>query len=238
DNTVAIAKREGAQVIETREGKFKDWRNAGLTAAHGDWVLYVDADERVTPKLAKEIEDTIERTSYSAFALSRHNIQFGKWFQHGGWEKDVVVRLFKRSQLREWQGDVHESAKVEGNQGLLTESLVHFTHRDLLSGLVKSAMWTDTEARLLYEAGVKPVGVVTLIRKPFMEFFRRLILKKGYKDGIEGWIESIQQAMNRFFVYERLWELQSKPTLSEKYQRFESEIQKMWEASSSTRGRV
>jgi (heptosyl)LPS beta-1,4-glucosyltransferase len=230
DNTIELAKRERAKVIESDATTFKDWRNVGLREATSDWVLYIDADERVTPKLAKEIRETVVLTSNAAFALKRNNIHFGRWMQHGGWEVDALIRLFAREKLARWEGNVHEHAIISGPIGQLSQPLVHLTHRNIKDGLVKSAVWTDMEARLLLDANVKPVRQFTLIRKTLMEFFRRLILKKGYKDGMEGWIESMQQAMNRFFVYERLWELQQKPSLPEKYQRLEKEIIKLWQS--------
>lgn len=228
DNTVEIAEREGALIMKAKSGSFSDWRNEGLKAAQGDWILYVDADERVTPKLAKEIEETVRFTSNTSFALRRNNIHFGKWMRYGGWQQDSLVRLFQRSALKRFEGDIHEHAVVEGAQGELKEPLVHLTHRNLSDGLKKSISWIDIEARLLLDAQAPKATPFTLIRKTMMEFLRRLLFKKGYKDGMEGWIESMQQAMNRFFVYERLWELQQKPPLEERYQRFEKEIQKLW----------
>ena len=228
DNTIEISRRAGANVIEADGGSFKDWRNLGKDNVSSDWILYIDADERVTPRLAEEIRAAIRFTSNAAFSLKRNNIHFGKWMQYGGWENDSLVRLFDRSKLAEWQGDVHEHAIIHGPTGELKEPLVHLTHRNLKDGLVKSATWTDIEARLLFEAGVGKVVPFTLVRKTMMEFMRRLIFKKGYKDGMVGWIESMQQAMNRFFVYERLWELQTRPTLEEKYDRMEKEIERMW----------
>lgn len=228
DNTREIAKREGAIVIETKEESFAGRRNEALPAATGDWLLYIDADERITPRLAQEISEVIQFTSNAAFSLKRNNIHFGKWMEHGGWEKDSIVRLFKHSQLQKWEGIVHEHAIVDGNVGELKEPLVHLTHRSLKDGLQKSIIWTDMEASLLYQANVPKVTVFTLVRKTMMEFLRRLIFKKGFKDGMEGWIESMQQAANRYFVYERLWEMQQKPSLDEKYERLEQEIMKLW----------
>ncbi len=228
DNTLEIASREQAKIVEVNAGHFKDWRNKGKSIATSDWILYIDADERITPKLAKEIQDTIQFTSNAAFALRRNNIHFGKWLEHGGWENDRIVRLFKRSHLVGWDGDVHESAKVDGILGELKEPLVHLTHRNIKDGLVKSASWTDIEAQLLFEAHTKPVQPFTLVRKFLMEFLRRLVFKKGYKDGMEGWVESFQQAINRFFVYERLWELQQHPSLEDRYQAIEKEISRQW----------
>jgi len=228
DNTVEICRREGAKVVETKGGSFADWRNKGLKEASGDWILYLDADERVTPKLATEIEETIRFTSSTSFVLNRNNIHFGKWMRHGGWEQDRVVRLFQRDALQRWEGDVHEHAVVTGAEGQIREPLVHLTHRNLADGLTKSVKWTDIEARLLFAVHAPKVTPLTLLRKTIMEFVRRLVIKKGYKDGMEGWVESMQQAMNRFFVYERLWELQQHPNLEEKYDRYEKEIMKMW----------
>lgn len=228
DNTIGIAKREGAIVVEVKGGSFKDWRNKGLSIASGDWVFYLDSDERVTPKLATEIQETIYFTSNTSYTLRRNNIHFGKWMQHGGWQQDMVVRLFQRTALKGWEGNVHEHANVMGSEGLIKEPLVHLTHRNLADGLKKSIVWTDIEAKLLYEANTPRVTPFILLRKTLMELFRRLVFKKGYKDGMEGWVESMQQAMNRFFVYERLWELQQKPSLEEKYERYEKEILKMW----------
>lgn len=229
DNTLEIARRENVKLIEVTSGHFSDWRNRGKQASTCDWILYIDADERVTVKLAKEITDTIQFTSNAGFALRRNNIHFGRWLEHGGWEQDRIVRLFKRSHLVGWEGNVHESATVDGILGELKEPLVHLTHRNIKDGLVKSASWTDIEAKLLYDAHTKPVKPFTLVRKFGMEFFRRLVLKKGYKDGMEGWIESFQQAINRFFVYERLWELQQKPPLEDRYQAIEKEIVRQWQ---------
>lgn len=234
DNSLGIAAREGAKIVEVSSGSFQDWRNRGAKESTSDWLLYIDADERVTPKLAQEIEDTIQFTSNAAFALRRNNIHFGRWMQFGGWEQDRIVRLFKRSHLRGWEGKVHEHAEIDGILGELKEPLVHLTHRNIRDGLVKSYTWTDTEAQLLFEAGAKPVQPFTLLRKFGMECFRRLIAKKGYKDGMEGWIESFQQAINRFFVYERLWELQQKPSLDERYQLIEKEIVKQWGKKNNT----
>lgn len=229
DNTVEIATREGAKVISVSGGNFADWRNRGLKEASGDWILYIDSDERVTPKLVREIKDTIKITSNTSYALRRNNIHFGKWLQHGGWNQDLLVRLFARHALIRWEGKVHEHALVEGIAGELKEPLIHLTHRNLVDGLKKTMVWTQIEAQLLFEAKVPPVRVSTLLRKTGMEFIRRLIFKRGYKDGIEGWIECMQQAMNRFIVYERLWELQRKPSLVDSYTRLEKEIIKLWE---------
>lgn len=232
DTTAEIAERSGARVA-TKAGTFAELRNEALKKAKTDWLLYVDADERVTPALAKDIQRVMASDAVQvAYAVNRANVLYGEVFHHGGWETDWVVRLFKREALKEWQGDVHEHAEVDGTEGRLKEQLVHFTHRGVIPSLLKSVEWTPIEARLLYEAGVPPVTGRTLIRKGVMEVIRRMFTKKGYQDGTVGWIEGLTQAINRVLVYMQVWELQQKPSVTEKYQEYEESIAKLWKKNS------
>lgn len=235
DATVGIAHRLGARVV-TLPGSFADLRNEGLKRIKTDWVLYIDADERVTPSLAEEIKQEIEHSSAVAFALTRTNILYGHHMKHGGWQNDSVVRLFKKEALKGWRGLVHEEAVLESSSDqeikVLHHPLIHFTHRNLISGLLKTAQWTPIEAKLLHEAGTPPVTLLTLLRKGGMELWRRVVMQGGYKDGLAGWIEALVQAMNRMLVYMQLWELQQKPSLQEQYSRHEQAIVKLWKQQS------
>lgn len=228
DMTVGLAERAGAKIVKEKSSSFADRRNTGLKFAQSDWVLYIDADERVTPRLAKEIQAAVFQQHVSVYKVKRNNIHYGKWLEHGGWEKDLIERLFRKKDLKRWTGQVHESPDYTGNVAQLAEPLVHLTHRNMVDGLRKTIEWTGYEAQLLFEAGHKPVTPRTLIRKTVMEFIRRAFLKKGRKDGIEGWIEAMTQAMNKFIVYERLWELQKKPSLEDTYLKIDETIIKQW----------
>lgn len=229
DSTVQLAKRAGAVVFTTDKESFADNRNYGLSKVRTPWVFYLDADERITPELKQEIEAEIQKDQVDVFAFKRQNIHYGKWLEHGGWEHDQVTRLFRTEKLKEWTGKIHESPQYTGTTKVLKGSLVHLTHRNMVEGLQKTIHWTGSEAELLFESGHPPVTVTTLLRKTLMEFWRRAFQKKGRKDGMEGWIEAMVQAMNRFIVYERLWELQQKPPLLEKYRSIDHHIIKTWE---------
>jgi glycosyltransferase involved in cell wall biosynthesis len=232
DATVGIAHRQGARVITT-SGTFAELRNEALKRSKTDWVLYVDADERVTPALAQEIKKVIDQPEHVAYAVNRTNVLYGQHLQHGGWGEDWVVRLFERTKLKTWAGEVHEHAEVDGSEGKLSEKLVHFTHRDIISGLIKTAHWTPIEASLLAASSKTPkVTLGLILRKTLMELVRRLITKQGYKDGLTGWIEALVQAMNRMLVYMQVWELQQKPSLPEKYQQYERSIVELWKRAS------
>lgn len=227
DTTPEIAHRLGARVVHAT-GSFADVRNEGLRLCKSDWVLYIDADERVIPDLAKEIRKVMEQPQDSAYALSRSNILYGHSMKHGGWEKDVIVRLFQREKLKQWAGEIHEHAEVTGTTGILETQLLHLTHRSIVQGLLKTAEWTPLEAQLLFESQVPPVKLATLLRKGILEIFRRVILRQGYRDGLVGWVEGIVQGINRVLVYMQVWELQQRPSLPERYQKYEETVAELW----------
>ncbi|MDQ3008196.1 MAG: glycosyltransferase family 2 protein [bacterium] len=229
DATAELAKRSGARVITSTAATFSEIRNKGLQTAKTDWVLYIDADERVTPKLASEITQAIMKSEATAYSLTRRNILYGHEMQHGGWQNDEVVRLFKREAIITWHGEVHEHAEVSGQQLKLSTPLWHLTHRNIVSGLLKTAEWTPVEAKLLYEANVPAVTLFTLLRKGGMSVWRHAVRKQGYKDGVAGWVEALVQGMNRMLVYMQVWEMQQKPTLDERYTQLEEVIAKEWQ---------
>lgn len=229
DRTAAIAAQLRAEVYQHQGVSFADIRNFGLEKAKNfDWIFYVDADERVTPNLAKEILVQTETATADALKLNRSNMMFGTYFAHGGWQNDQQTRVFRVKNFPGWTGEIHESATVSGAPLLLHQPLLHFTHRNTIDGLKKTVAWTPIEAKLLYEAGAPSVTMVTLMRKGVMEIFRRAILKGGYQDGMPGWVESVTQGLNRVLVYLQLWELQQQPTLEEKYQAQEKELLQLW----------
>lgn len=227
DGTVAIAHRLGARVM-TLSGTFAQVRNEGLKRAKTDWIWYLDADERVTPRLAEEIRNVIEAPAGSAYRVKRTNILYGQHLQHGGWGDDWVVRLFERKALKGWQGEVHESAVHEGKTASLRQTLIHFTHRSVIQGLAKTIEWTPIEARLLVEAHTSPVRLRTLVRKALMELWRRMILQRGFQDGMAGWVEGLTQAVNRLLVYLQVWERQQRPSIEDQYRHHEEAIARLW----------
>lgn len=228
DGTVEIAERLGARVVSFVSKDFARLRNELLKRAKTDWIFYIDPDERVTPTLAREILVHIETATASALRCNRKNILYGKPFLSGGWEHDFVTRIFKRDQLDSWFGSVHESPSFAGPVLDLHTELLHLTHRSTAENLLKTKEWTAIEARLLFDGGSPQVTLLTLFRKPLMELVRRIFFRAGYKDGLEGWIEALVQAANKFFVYVQLWELQQKPSLEKVYQQHEEEIAGSW----------
>ena len=229
DSTAKLAENAGVRVVGFSHRSMAKSRNEALQKIKTDWAIYVDADERVTPILAKEIMVQLETSTAVALSMPRQNVHYGKIMLHGGWDKDPVTRVFNKNKFQEWYGDIHESPKFNGEEIRLKSPLIHLTHRNTLDGLKKTISWTSIEADLLAKVKTKPVKVTTVLRKGVMEFLRRGIFKQGYKDGIEGWIESMVQGINRMLVYIQLWERQRKPTLENSYKQIEQQISKMWQ---------
>lgn len=231
DKSGDIAKKHDAKVINFTSDSFADLREKGAQEAQSDWIFYIDADERVTPQLANEILHQVNTSEATAYSVSRKNILYGSHLEYGGWQDDRVERLFKKDSLQGWYGQVHESPRYSGQLSHLSQPLIHLTHRNTISGLIKSAEWTPIEARELFAANTPRVSFFTLLRKGGMEFLRRIFFKQGYRDGMPGLVEATVQAINRVLVYIQVWELQQNPSLEEAYQQQEVEIQKLWRQS-------
>lgn len=229
DDTAFIAEKAGAQVIHFEHSSFARIRNEALSHVDTQWLFYIDADERVSPTLAKEILVNLETKTARAFSMKRKNFCYGIEFKHGGWEDDKVTRIFEKSSIKQWSGKVHETPEFEGEALLLHSPLIHLTHRNTRLNLIKSASWTYIEAELLQKAGINEVNFLMILRKGIMEFIRRAIYKRGFKDGLPGLIEALVQAINKILVYIQIWELQRMPSLEDKYHKLDIDLQKQWE---------
>jgi len=210
DGTLSKAEKFGAKIYTCNKEDFSLRRKLGFLKAKNPWLLYVDADERVSVDLKKEIQTVIgdDNQKYNAFMLPRKNIFFGHLMKYGGWFPDYQTRLFKKKNLRGFFGKIHESPKVEGEIGRLKNCLIHLSHLSISKGFEKSAQWTALEADLLYKNQHVKVKSYHLFKIFFREFFFRVFLKMGLRDGTVGWLEGIIQAFNKFLVYAQLWEKQ------------------------------
>jgi glycosyltransferase involved in cell wall biosynthesis len=208
DKTVEIAKEKGARVIKHSFTNFSDLRNVGLNSANGAWILYIDADERVSKELGEEIMDAVEKEEYDIYKIPRKNIYFRKY----NWpEIEYMERLFRKTELTGWQGEIHESPKVTSNKiSVLKNSLMHFTHTDLESMVDKTLVWGDIEAQLLFDAKHPEMKEWRFIRIMITKFANSYFKQGGWKIGVPGLIESIYQAYSYFIIYAKLWELQTR----------------------------
>ncbi|MDP2860114.1 MAG: glycosyltransferase family 2 protein [bacterium] len=215
DKTVEIAKRYTKNVFTDTNPSFSARHNFATGKANGEWLLYIDGDEEVTEELKSEIRavltDEKKTSAFSAFAIPRKNIFFGKWLSHGGWWPDYVVRLIKKEKLIGWVGDLHEYPKIDGLLDYLKTPLVHQSrhHQSFSEALANTVEWSKTEAELLYKANHPKMTWWRFLSAMGREFYKRAVKYQGWRDGTAGFLEIIWQTFSVFITYARLWEKQN-----------------------------
>jgi glycosyltransferase involved in cell wall biosynthesis len=221
DKTKDIAKKYGAKIFDVKGGSYDKWRNEGLKKAKGDWILYIDADERVTPALQEEIVQLLDGSmiEYGAYAIPRRNIVLGNELKHGGFGGyDYVKRLFKREKLKRWVGKIHEEPEFyykgkltigkEGELGHLKKKLIHIKAQTLFEMVEKTNKWSDIEAKLMFDANHPKMNIPRFLTAMTREFWFRFVRKKAFLDGGVGVIHGMYQVYSRFISYAKLWEMQ------------------------------
>ena len=218
DRTVEIAQYLKAKVFTSSSSDFSQLRNLGLQKALGEWVLYIDTDERVTSELASSIKHQVVRTKnneFAAFKIKRKNFYLGN---HEWPFIEKIERLFRKDSLKGWRGELHESPIVEGPPvgGVELEGfLLHYTHNDPRSMLVKTIEWSKIEAELRFKAGHPRMTWWRFLRVILTAFFNSYIRQEGWRVGTVGIIESLYQAFSIFITYARLWEMQQEKVKSQ-----------------------
>ena len=186
DDTRAIARAAGARVIDTPFINFSQARNFALTHLEADWVLFVDADERVTPELAAEVQDAIRQEEVAGWWIPRYNYIVGYVMKGSGWYPDHQLRLLRRERAHYDEArEVHELAIIDGQEGYLQEHLIHYNYESWEQFHDKQTRYTRYGARTLTQAGVR-AHPRHLLTRPAQEFWRRFITWRGYKDGLRG----------------------------------------------------
>lgn len=222
DTTAAVAEQAGAVVLHHRFTSFADLKNCGLDEVATPWVLFVDADERVSRALVSEMAASMDG-SRDAYRVPIANYFFGRRMAFGGWQ-ERPIRLF-RTETARFEGDIHELARPRdpARVGQLVNPLFHFSHRSVLDNLHKTAAFGDVQAKELLRQGAPPVTARRLYATVAREVVHRLVVRQGWRDGVPGVIESLYQPLSLLSVQARLWELQQQPSIEERYRILEDE---------------
>lgn len=227
DHTIDVCRRLGTKIVHSTGDSFSRWRNDGAEAAKGEWLFYLDSDERVPVKLAKEVLSSIENPDFQSYTISRYEVFLGKHLEH--WPDPRVLRLIKKSALKRWEGKLHEQPKIDGLVGELRHQMVHLSHKNIDEKVLSTLAWSKTEAQLLFSSGHPPMAGWRFVRIMMTEFWDRCVRQGLWRDGTEGWIEIIYQMFSKFVTYERLWEMQRKPSLKEAYEDIDRQILAEWD---------
>lgn len=209
DETVAQARKFTDKIFIRRWEGFSAAKNFALAQCTGQWVLWLDADERVTPELRAEIKTVLSREPTAAgFEMPRLANFLGKWIRHGGWFPGYVLRLFRRGAGRFDDKQVHEGAQVNGQIAQLKNHLLHYTDRNLRHYFEKFNQYTSLAAAELQQRG-RRFRLWDLLLRPGWFFLRMYVLKAGFLDGVEGFILARLSAAYVFAKYAKLWECQN-----------------------------
>jgi glycosyltransferase involved in cell wall biosynthesis len=210
DDTVPLAQNAGAQVIQHAFANYASQREAALEAVRGtaDWVLFVDADERVTEALAAEVRVSIHRPGVAGYRIPRDNYIFGRLTRGAGWYPDYQTRLLRVGAVHyDLTRQVHEVVVLDGAEGTLQHPFIHYNYRDLPQFLEKQRRYTAYDARILYEQGVRPKPQ-NFVLQPLRQFWWRFVTLKGYGDGWHGLRLSLLMAwyeLKKYVILRGLW---------------------------------
>jgi glycosyltransferase involved in cell wall biosynthesis len=207
DKTAALSRQRGARVFHRPWRGYSDQKNWALSRCRGDWILSLDADEALTPELAREIEEKIQAVpeGVDGYFLKRRAFFLGKWIRHCGWWPDAQLRLIRRGSGRFTDEPVHEGLEVRGGVLEFEAPMDHFTYDSVRQYLDKMNRYSD-----LALSGMKPKKIrfwkfyVTVA--PFLTFFRMFISRRGFLDGWHGLAVCGLSAFHDFCKYVKLWE--------------------------------
>lgn len=208
DDTVGLARKAGATVLESTGPTIAAQRNAAIAVASNEWVLAVDADERVSAELQQELGRVIAAPAHPAYRIRRRNYYLGRELTRGHWGRDWVTRLFTRER-RYVERRVHENLERVSNPGLLSGTLVHNPYRDLSHQLEKMERYARWGAQDLHDKGGR-ASFWDLAGRPVGRFLRAYFLQGNVMDGKFGLATSMLGAYGNFLKYAHLWALERK----------------------------
>ena len=216
DRTVEIARELTDHIVQHEYLSHAAQRNWAIPQPATDWVMLLDADERVTPELRARIQDILTNgTECQGFRIRRRTIFFGKLIEHCGWHRDYVVRLWRRGKAHYADREhPHTHAEIDGKVDTLREHLLHNTYRSFDDYLEKFGRYSTWSANDLYKRG-RRASWVNLTLRPLWRFFRMYVLRHGFLDGKHGLILCALAAYSVLMKYAKLWDMYRHDALGE-----------------------
>ena len=208
DKTVELARACGATVFVRPWPGFGLQKNFGMAQASSDWILILDADERVTEELRGEVRTCIEQWKPGApvaYRIPRRNFFYGAWVRGAGVYPDYQVRLFRRGIAQYNDVAVHENLIVDGEIGTLAGHLDHYTERRIQDHFKKFGLYTTLAAQEKAKK-VRTVRWIDLVFRPLVVWVKTYVLKNGFRDGVRGLIVCVFASMYTFVKYAKLWD--------------------------------
>jgi glycosyltransferase involved in cell wall biosynthesis len=212
DRTVEIARQFTDKVFNREFLGYKDKHDYADAQTTGDWIFWIDADERVTPELREAVEKlklSDPQDLPDGFWIARQTKHLGRWIKHSGWYPDYQMRFYRKS-ASYWGGiPPHETARVTGRTEILEGKFLHFPKGDLSKHHHKVDYYSTIAAEYLHNKGVKAGGFHMFFRA-VSGFIRSYIVKQGFRDGVPGLIIAMFAAYSVFLKYAKVWERNNK----------------------------
>ena len=201
DKTVTIAEQAGARVVRANGfSGFGPQKQIALDHAKGDWVLSIDADERVPHALAAEIRSAIASGTHDGYRINRKTYFLGRFLKYGGWYPDRVVRLARRIRARFTEDAVHERLDVSGSMGDLHHDMLHMSYRTIDDVLAKQRRYALLSAQVRRNRGTQG-GLASALLRSHAAFLKHYILQGGFLDGAHGFVAARSKAQETFWRY-------------------------------------
>jgi len=205
DDTARLAEANGAKVTVTKEWRgFGHQKNLALSLATGDWVLSLDADERVSDELAAEIRTAITEGLFEAYEMPRLSTFCGRPMRHSGWYPDYVLRLFRRGRARFSDDLVHERVVCDGPVGRLKAALTHHPVLRLEDSLSRMDRYSTARAEMIVNSG-RRVSFFTGLVRGWWTFIQTYFIRLGFLDGREGFLLAVANAEGTYYRYMKAW---------------------------------
>jgi Glycosyltransferases involved in cell wall biogenesis len=207
DRTVELAEKMGARVFKEKWRGFGPQKAFATEQAKHEWVLSLDADEALSPELQEEILNSFATLDPEAgYKIPRRSFHMGRWIDHGGWYPDLQLRLFNKSQSQWNTADIHE--KVETKKVLrLKKPILHWVFKSLSHQVVTNDRYSTLGAEQLRKKG-KQFSFLKLLFKPISKFIETYIWKRGFMDGLPGFIIAVGASYSIFLKFAKMWEME------------------------------
>lgn len=210
DGTIELARAAGARVFVEEWRGFREQKKRATDLCHNDWVLSLDADEALSTEAATEIQKLWargEQDSADGYEFPRLSWNLGRWIRHGGWYPDRQLRLYHR-QRAEWQGGGHVHERVRASRVVrLTQPILHWPFPNLTEQVSTNNRYSGLGAHELYDRG-RRFRLAKLVFKPCSKFLETYVIKRGFLDGLPGFIIAVGAAYSVFLKFAKLWELE------------------------------
>lgn len=214
DDTPVLARQAGATVIETDWPGYGIQKQRGIAAAQSEWVLSLDADERISPELGEEIKSALAHPVADGYRLPRLSTFCGIFIHHGGWRPDFTLRLVQRTKAGFSDHFLHEHMTVKGSKADLVHPIIHYSYRDLRDVLDKLDRYSTGNAIDMARRQVRPKTLGHALWHGFWAFFRTYALRAGFLDGAAGLMLAIYNAECTYYKYLKYRELTRNPSPS------------------------